>query len=287
MREKTENDIIGYIEYLRDAGFVVSLSCLNKKCIERSVPLLMRYELHLCDICFFLKNHPATKGKCYRNKDALIASDSREIIYNCCWAGVEEYIFPVIYLDQLVCRVHISGYSGTLKSAKRRSELLEKKPGKEFTTVYSLLSEKVPTQEFLVRLIAPFQYMFEKLVQYNLSEDYPTNSATSLYPQMLNYIYTHYLENIKVEDMAQALNYSPSYLAAVFKKMHGGSIMEHVNVVRLVHGLDLLRLTRLPIWKIAYECGFRDANYFSLAFRKFAKMTPKEYREQNSVLKQD
>ncbi len=285
MREQTEQDIIRYIEYLRETGYMVVLSCPNRDYLKKSIPLLQKYEIHPCDVCVFLKSHPQMKARCIKNKRLLEASKNTNAVYDSCWAGVEEWVFPIVVFDQLICRIHISGYRGKLKNSKRRSALLVKKMGEKFSASYALLSKKVPTRESLLRVIMPLQYMFEALVRENLADCYKTDSAIALYPNMLEYIYNHYQEDIKVDDMARALGYSPSYLSSVFRKMNGHSIMEYVNIVRVTSGADLLCFTNLPISEITFECGFRESTYFSTAFKKFYKMSPREYRSQNAKRK--
>jgi AraC-like DNA-binding protein len=41
----------------------------------------------------------------------------------------------------------------------------------------------------------------------------------------------------------------------------------------------LLCRAELPIGEIAAKCGFTDVSYFSMRFRQFCGMTPREWRE--------
>ncbi len=204
-------------------------------------------------------------------------SETREVLYNCCWAGVEEYVFPIICSGQLLCRVHLSGYRGKLKRSERRSRMVTKKTGPYFTTLYNQLCNQIPTQDSLERLVRPLAFMFDVLYRENAAENTESNYE-ELYRKTLRFVYDHYRENIQLETIAQAVNYSPSYLRAVFFRMNGKGLMEHVNIVRLTHAADLLRCTKLSITKIAYECGFRDSNYFSTAFKKFYGVSPRTFR---------
>ncbi len=279
MRQKTEQQIIEYIEFLRDMGYVISLGGLNSTLLERSFPALSACEHHLCDLCIFMKSNQETKDKCIRNKKLLIASAKREILYDCCWAGIEEYVFPVVRSDQLICYIHISGYRGTLKHAARRASVAEKKRGKKVSELYSRLSTDIPTKESLLRLISPFYHMFETLTRESLAERPEDNHLMTLYLKTLQYIHDHYTEDIKTNTIAQAVNYSPALLRTIFLKLNGLSIAEYVNYIRLGHASELLRFTTLPITDIAYQCGFCDGNYFSTVFKKFFKMPPSAYRK--------
>ncbi len=291
MRQQTEQDIFRYIEFLRDEGYVVALSSLNKTLlresvpnllghdiIEKNLPVLLNYEHHLCDICIRLKSQKKTRAKCIQYKALLEHADTREILYDSCWAGVEDYVFPIICQDQLVCRVHISGYYGTTPKSVRRAKVVVNKWGKEYAELYARLSTKVPSRQYLERLINPFVYMFDKLCQENLSVDSKVDRTMHIYLKAIRYINGHFMEDISSESIAQAVNYSPSYLRSVFAKISGKSMVEYVNLIRLVHGAELLRFTRLSVTEIAYECGFRDGNYFSTAFKKFYGLPPLAFR---------
>ncbi len=282
MRRETERDIFRYIDFLRDVGYTVAFSCFNTDVLKESVLSMTSYESHLNDVCLYLKSRPETCDKCIRNKEILIGA-KKEILYNCCWAGVEEYVFPIICYGQLICRVHISGYRGTLRKSIRRSRVVAKQRGKSFTELYALLKNDVPTQNSVERLIMPLYYMFDKLCKDSLSEPTEADPLINLYRRALWYIYDHFAENIQTETIAHALNYSPSHLRAVFRKFKGSTVMEYVNNVRMDHAGKLLRFTKLPITKIAYECGFRDGNYFSTAFKKFYHVPPSKYRQRRKI----
>ncbi len=283
MRTEIEQDIIRYIDFLRDCGYVVSISSMNDKLIGRSSLTFAGYDHHLCDLCLYMKSQRATADKCMQNKELLIKSKKTDVVYDCCWAGVEEYVFPIMFSDQLVGRLHISGYRKTLKRSKRRYELLSKQLGKPYTDLYRRLSKRVPTREFLERLVKALTYMFERLCREHLSSSPEEDAATNLYYKALYYVYDHFAEDIKVETVAQAVNYSPSYLRAVFLRFNGNTLAEYINFARLDHASKLLRFTRLPITKIAYESGFRDGNYFSTAFKKHYGISPRIYRRDNQV----
>ncbi len=279
MRIEIEEDIVRYIDFLRDSGYMISLSLLNRRLLGKSVLPLLHYDNHLCDVCMYLKSHRASADRCFKDKNVLNNSQKGGIFYDCCWAGVEEYIFPLMVAEQFVCRIHISGYRGTLARSKRRYKQLAKQYGKAYTDLYKHLSVQVPSQAFLERLIKPLVYMFEKLCKENHAADAEENESENMYYKALWFIYEHFAENIQTETVAQAVNYSSSHLRAVFYKMNGNTISEYINLVRLNQASKLLRFTRLPVTKIAYECGFRDGNYFSTAFKKQFGMPPRDYRK--------
>ena len=78
-------------------------------------------------------------------------------------------------------------------------------------------------------------------------------------------------------------NVSAGYLSSLFKQETGETLTEHVNRKRVKFAMRLLGTTRLQVQTIAQHCGILDVHYFSKVFKKYAGMTPKEYR--NSLQK--
>ncbi len=68
MRQETERSIFRYIDFLRETGYVVALSCINPIFLAKSSPMLFNYEHHLCPVCFFLKAHHKTQGNASHSK---------------------------------------------------------------------------------------------------------------------------------------------------------------------------------------------------------------------------
>ncbi len=282
MREKTERDIINYIVFLRNIGYSVTIGSINFFLLSKSAPMLAIYQKHLCSVCNYLKAAPSTQGKCEYFKSCIDNSNLKEVLFNCCWAGVEEFIFPIVCSDELLCRIHISGYRGTLARSRRRAAVLEKRQGRDFSTRYALLSDNVPTQASLEVFIRPLAYMFEKLYRENRLENFDTDNTTALYIKILKFINEHYMENIQIETIAKTVKYSPSYVRSVFLSKHGTTLMDYVNIVRLTHAAEMLRYSKLSITQIAYECGFCDGNWFSTAFKKHYGVSPRSYRKADS-----
>ncbi len=88
-----------------------------------------------------------------------------------------------------------------------------------------------------------------------------------------------YLKNrITIADVARALNLSYRTLSRVFKKETGVSMTEKLSELRMNKACKLLIETKLSISKIAEETGFENIHYFSAAFKKQARLSPKQFR---------
>ncbi len=87
--------------------------------------------------------------------------------------------------------------------------------------------------------------------------------------------------NLTLSTLAGMLNISAGYLSDLFRREVGQTLTEFVNRKRIERAKQLLTTTQLQIQTIAQHCGILDVQYFSKTFKKYAGMTPKEYRNAN------
>lgn len=96
---------------------------------------------------------------------------------------------------------------------------------------------------------------------------------------MLGFIHEHYTEKVTLAAAAAAGGLSEKYAGIVFKKSAGISLVDYLNTLRIENAMQLLARSDLPVSDIAFRSGFDDASYFSLQFKRYAKVTPRAYRE--------
>lgn len=96
----------------------------------------------------------------------------------------------------------------------------------------------------------------------------------------MQYVETHYYEKITLEQMAEMVFLSPSYLSRTFKKETGTLFNDYISHVRIEKAKSLLGYSDLRIADISDAVGFDDQSYFTKVFRRVTGVTPKEYRLQ-------
>ena len=102
---------------------------------------------------------------------------------------------------------------------------------------------------------------------------------------ILTYILDHYTDqDISVSDLCDRFYISESQLRRNVLKATGLTPNEYITSIRLSRAKRELICTQKSIAQIAYECGFTSAYYFSRCFRQHEKISPKEYRNTNSIL---
>lgn len=97
--------------------------------------------------------------------------------------------------------------------------------------------------------------------------------------EVKKYIDLNYGKNISLEIIAKDLYYSPNYLNYIFKQNTGENIYEYLTIQRIEKAKELLMDPKLKLYEITEMVGYKHAAYFSNVFKKYAGMTPKEYRE--------
>lgn len=105
------------------------------------------------------------------------------------------------------------------------------------------------------------------------------NRYSSQIRDVVNYIEHHYQERIVMEDIANSVHLSRTYLSVLFKKETGERFSDYLQRIRLENSCRLLRTTKLQINEIAERTGFFDAAHFSRVFKERYEMSPLEYRK--------
>ena len=88
---------------------------------------------------------------------------------------------------------------------------------------------------------------------------------------------------ISLSDITASLGYGKTYLSGVFKQIYGKSIMECFMEMKIEEARYLLRQGRLSISEISDTLAFSSPQYFSKRFRKFMKMSPRQYADSVSA----
>lgn len=93
------------------------------------------------------------------------------------------------------------------------------------------------------------------------------------------YIDEHYLEELKLADIAEALHVNAYYLSHTFKKILGYSPIQYMIHRRIGEAQNMLINTELTVTEIALRCGYNNSNYFQVVFNTIVGMPPGKYRK--------
>lgn len=90
-------------------------------------------------------------------------------------------------------------------------------------------------------------------------------------------------EELSLEEITSQVHLSANYVSTLFKRYSGMNISDYIIKVRMEHAARFLADTNFKIYEIAEQIGYTNPQYFSVLFKKYYKMTPKEYRNKNKT----
>ena len=96
--------------------------------------------------------------------------------------------------------------------------------------------------------------------------------------RVLAYIEEHLNESISLEKLAQVAEISPNYLIGLFRQSLGMTPHKYVVQMRVKRACILLKQKDLTLLDIAHTCGFQDQSQFTTIFRRYAGVTPGQFR---------
>lgn len=97
--------------------------------------------------------------------------------------------------------------------------------------------------------------------------------------RVLDYIRANYQEKISLQDVADELFLSSTYLSKYIRKTSGKGFVDLINSVRLSHAMEDLMYTDIPVIKIAMNNGFASVAAFNKVFKETYQATPSVYRK--------
>lgn len=92
------------------------------------------------------------------------------------------------------------------------------------------------------------------------------------------YIHSHYMDRISMQDAARAINYSEPYFCKMFKLQFGQSFTSYLSNYRINEAKKLLCQPNVNVKDVGIRVGYPDSNYFTKVFRRLTKMNPSDYR---------
>ncbi len=159
--------------------------------------------------------------------------------------------------------------------------------------IYNHLHEKYPEKQLntpqvldLVNAIYEQHYLSGVLAAVKnftsvLTESFNKNSSEATISKVIQYIRHNYRSDLKLEDLGTIFNCNSAYLGKKFKKITGVSFNTYMDMTRIEAAKKMLSSTNLKIYNISTIVGYTNPDYFYLKFRKYVKVTPKQFREKH------
>lgn len=105
--------------------------------------------------------------------------------------------------------------------------------------------------------------------------------------QVIHYIHDNYQQDLSLELLSKQFYISPYHLCHEFKRYTNRTIIEYLNVTRIMQAQRKLMETNHTITEICHQTGFKNLTHFNRVFRTITNMTPSQYRKSGKSISFD
>lgn len=105
-----------------------------------------------------------------------------------------------------------------------------------------------------------------------------TGSLVSRLSVVLDYLDTHYSENITLEEVAGIANFSKFYFTRLFKQYTSQTFYDYLSSRRIQAAEQMLTVPNLAITDVSLKSGFSSLSSFNRTFKRLKGCSPSEYR---------
>lgn len=141
--------------------------------------------------------------------------------------------------------------------------------------------EEKPSQFCREKLHTVLNMLLLTLVQQKIVKMEP--KETNRMSRIINYIHKHYNEELSIEDLALMFYISPYHLCREFKKYTNRTIVEYLNITRVMNAQRMFMETDRNVTEVSKCTGFSNITHFNRVFKGVTGMTPSGYRKSNRM----
>jgi len=149
-----------------------------------------------------------------------------------------------------------------------------------YSRISDLFSNCIKTWFFsdynrVIRVKAIFMEILSLLLYWKITDNFNYDHIRKI-EILISFMSEHYCSKITLQDLADIINISPTYLESIFKKLTGKSPINYLINIRIQKAKELLRDGH-KISEVASTVGFSDVFYFSKCFKKCEGIAPSHF----------
>ena len=118
-----------------------------------------------------------------------------------------------------------------------------------------------------------------RIFQHHVTDLQEKRSYMGYVTQALQYIDSHYQEELTIHDIAEHIGVSNDYFSRQFKQVTGIAPVEYLRRYRFARAMELLS-SGMSVTDVSHQVGFRNLCHFSREFKNQLGVTPSQYRKQ-------
>lgn len=96
---------------------------------------------------------------------------------------------------------------------------------------------------------------------------------------MIKYIHENYRSDISLQDLADYMNFTVQYTCYIFKLYTGKNFRDYLNRYRVEMAKNLLLKENVKIKDLSSQVGCINRSTFTRIFKRYAGMSPCEYKK--------
>lgn len=95
--------------------------------------------------------------------------------------------------------------------------------------------------------------------------------------ETIKYVKKNYMKQISLQDVADQLQITPSYISRILNKQLKKSFTDIINEYRVQEAKQLIK-NGVVLKEVAHQTGFRSQSYFTQIFKKLTGISPRDYQ---------
>lgn len=88
----------------------------------------------------------------------------------------------------------------------------------------------------------------------------------------------YYSNDLNINDIAEKLEVTSSYLSKLLKKETGLSFIDYLTNIRIKKAMYIMEDPTIKIYDVAELVGYSNQHYFCRAFKKVIGISPTDYK---------
>ncbi len=248
--------------------------------------LLLPYTGHHSAFCQSIKQNAGIYSRCVTCSTVhqRLCQKKRVPFFSSCYLGISEYSVPIVIDDLCIGSISVGNFCLDREDASRRLQREAARQSVSAEMLNQLFDSSVTSGAPSEEGCAVFQFVatflaeeFRPYAHRAKLREGAKKAADSGFELIQTYIFNNYTSpTINVASIAEACNYSQSYVSHTFRRKMKTNVRTYINQLRIVLAKHELA-SGSSVSYTAMICGFNDPNYFCNVFRSLVGIPPSQY----------
>lgn len=229
--------------------------------------------------------------ECDRKYLTIVGNKRHSLRYRC-WAGLREFIIPIILDGEILTFIQCGQVLDTPPveddwlAIRRSLKAFGHTSLPSEDLFFSLRVISPQTQEDLMAMLEFFgNYIVFARHQIMMAETPPQSRTVE---RAISFIRNHFTGPISLDDVAQATSTSKRNLMRIFKAVTGKTVLGFIHEMQITSACQQLEAGDMTCTQVAFNCGFGSVQQFDQVFQELRQCTPqiwqRQFQDTNSTI---